>query len=139
MDATMNLPIKTFLLTVAVLIIVGCTTQPIQNRDNENIPTLNNGEAASLEDVEGAIVAAARIKGWNPRIISPGLIEARIIVRSHRAAAAITYTENSYSIHYKESYNLDYSDGNIHRNYNKWISNLSAEIQKQLGMRTQNH
>ena len=53
-------------------------------------------------------------------------------VRRHQALVEITYTDNSYAITYKDCENLDYSNGSIHRNYNRWVVNLSNTIQKEI-------
>lgn len=126
-------------ILVFILILTGCTGQPILNLEQEYIPTLRDGNSPSLDQVEKAIISAAQKRGWSPRIISPGLIEARITVRSHRAVIEIPYTAVSYSIKYKDSLNLEYSNGKIHRNYNKWVLKLSGTIQRELGVRTQNY
>ena len=41
-------------------------------------------------------------------------------------------TPKDYSITYKESTNLDYMNGQIHRNYNGWIENLDRDIRANL-------
>ena len=60
-------------------------------------------------------------------------------MRSHRATVNIYYNEKNYSILYKDSYNLDYRNGSIHRNYNNWIVKLSRTIQNELGVNSQNY
>jgi hypothetical protein len=130
--------IRVTVLTL-ILLIFGCANQPIYNISREHVPTMRSGEQPSFSDVEGAILAAAHKRGWSPRVIRPGLIVATITVRSHRAEIEISYTEKHYSIRYKDSTGLDYDDGEIHRNYNRWIIKLSGSIQRELGVRTQNY
>ena len=129
---------KLFITGVFVLFLTGCISSPsIYNISEENIPESHFGEDFSLQKVEKAILSASRKKGWSPRIVKPGLMEARITVRSHRATIEIPYSNNSYSIIYKDSYNLNYKDGTIHRNYNKWVILLSRTIQREFGVQVQ--
>ena len=129
---------KNIVIILLSLIILGCTGQPIHDFEQEYIPTFRNGDSPSIEQVEKAIISAAQKRGWSPRIVAPGLIEARIKVRAHQAIVEIPYTATSYSIRYKDSKNLNYDNGKIHRNYNKWVGKLSGSIQREFGVRSQN-
>ena len=44
----------------------------------------------------------------------------------------VRYTAKDYSITYKDSSNMQYQDGQIHRNYNGWIENLDRDIRGNL-------
>jgi hypothetical protein len=44
----------------------------------------------------------------------------------------VRYTATTYSITYKDSTNLNYRDGQIHKNYNGWIENLDRDIRNEL-------
>jgi len=103
------------------LLLGACTSKPI------------------LKEVENAILSAAKSRGWSPRVIKTGLIEANISVRSHRATIEIPYSETNYSINYKSSTNLNATDTKIHRNYNNWIVRLSSTIQRDLGVNAQKY
>lgn len=125
---------------IFIFILSSCSSAPaVYNVNNEYIPTLQSGKNLSQEDVEKSILSAAYKRGWSPRVIKTGLIEARITVRSHRASIEIPYSDNRYSIIYKDSKELDYKNGTIHRNYNKWIMNLSNSIERELGVRAYNY
>jgi hypothetical protein len=125
---------RLILVIATACIVAACTTQPIRNINEEPIPTSLSGKTLDVEDVRAAILLGARNKNWSARVVSPGLIEAAITVRSHRAIVEIPYTALSYSIIYKSSENLDSNNGVIHRNYNRWVLNLSASIQRQLNV-----
>ena len=59
------------------------------------------------------------------------------MVRSkHFAMVEIPYTVDKYSIIYRDSRELDYNAKwqRIHRNYNKWVINLSDSIQRQFAI-----
>lgn len=92
-----------------------------------------NGSMLSVEEVRGAIFAAAAVKGWIPTSVNANQIQATIKVRDrHTATIDIKFTDRSYSINLKSSGGLDEKAGNIHRNYNKWISLLDNQIQAEL-------
>ena len=130
---------KYFLISFFALFLYGCASAPsVYNMSQEYIPTLENGGSPSLGQVEKAILSASYKCGWIPRRVKPGLIEARITVRSHRASVEIPYSTGSYSILYKDSHNLDYKNGRIHGNYNKWVRRLSGYIQRELAARVLN-
>jgi len=97
----------------------------------ENSP-VNSTQELTVDDVERAIIEGARVRGWQPRVVEPGHIEAVLYIRSHVATVDIYFGTTSYSINYKDSVNLDYKDGRIHRNYNKWVQNLNSDIQSKI-------
>jgi hypothetical protein len=55
-------------------------------------------------------------------------------LRTHVAVVGVDYDPSKYSIRYKDSTNLRYDaeTGVIHKNYNSWIQNLDAAIQREL-------
>ena len=123
---------KIVLAVTTLLLVVACTTAPVLNIRNAKFSTLLNGQPPSVEKVEKAILIAAQKRGWSARIVHPGLIEASIIVRDHRASIEIPYDSAEYSILYSDSSNLDYDGTKIHRNYNNWVVKLSESIQKEI-------
>lgn len=120
------------LLASALLAVflTGCaTTQPINNIAETSVPRL---VTASQNQVGKAITSAVYARGWRVIKDEPGLIEASINVRTHRADVSIPYSAKGYSIEYKNSVNLDQSGNMIHRNYNKWVTLLDRQIQQEL-------
>jgi hypothetical protein len=97
----------------------------------ENSP-INSSQELGVADVERAIIEGAKVRGWQPRVVEPGHIEAVLYIRSHVATVDIYFGTTSYSIIYKDSVNLDYKDGRINRNYNKWVQNLNSDIQSKI-------
>lgn len=87
----------------------------------------------TMEQVKKEIMAAGRPRGWRMKEIAPGHLEAIIYVRAHMAKVDIKYNTKEYSIHYKDSDNLKYKEGKIHKAYNNWITNLDRDIQLELG------
>ena len=71
-------------------------------------------------------------RGWIPKVLGSGHVEAQLHVRSRTAIIDIAFDESTYSVMYKESQNLDYKRGRIHRNYSRWVANLSLALQGSL-------
>ena len=115
-----------------VLILSGCTSQPIQNVEKRAIPAQGDGSQPTLAQIELAIISAAAKRRWMPKVVRSGLITATTDVRKHSADIEIPFSRETFSIIYKDSENLDYRKGSIHRNYNRWIANLALDIQQEL-------
>jgi len=64
----------------------------------------------------------------------PGKITGTLRLRTHTAVVNVIYDTSKYSIRYQSSIDLDYNaeKGTIHKNYNGWIQNLDAAIQREL-------
>ena len=120
-----------FMRTVAgvglAIALVACTTSAINNPENVSIATAN-GKTPTATAVRGAIVQAGAGLGWVMTDVKPGVLEAKLALRSHVAVVEIPYSEKSYSIVYKSSTNLNEQNGQIHKNYNGWIQNLQRDI-----------
>jgi len=126
----MNLRIKISLFALLVL-LVGCVAVPIKNVTNAPV-TMVSGTSPKLSEVRGAIVRAGASLGWKMKDDGPNKLIGTLDLRKHTAVVEIPYTESSYSIRYVTSTNLDARDGNIHKNYNGWIENLTRGIDTQL-------
>ncbi|MCG9729364.1 hypothetical protein L1D44_05820 [Shewanella sp. Isolate13] len=112
-------------LLLSTLGLSACTSVKLSNLTQEAIPTDSSLSA------EKAIINGCKAKGWTPIKVDNNTIDAYITVRSHKAHVRISYDEHFYNINYVDSTNLDYNDGDIHRNYNKWVHKLAASIQHQ--------
>ncbi len=121
-----------FMAAFLSLFVLGCSSKSVLEMQNVTAPTYSDGSAQSVEDMQKAILIAAQKRRWQARVVEPGLIEATLMVRSHMAQIEIPYSAGQYSIHYKNSNNLNYNGRSIHRNYNNWVVKLSNSIQKEL-------
>jgi hypothetical protein len=95
---------------------------PIQDVIDAPVPIRPDGGRYSIEDVRAAIIKGSRT------------IRAKLNVKNkHFAIVEIPYSVSSYSIIYISSENLDYNPTRrtIHRNYNKWVLQLSTLIKRQ--------
>jgi hypothetical protein len=113
------------------LLVTGCNTQPLVNvTDQPVVSTVS--KQLTADQVRNAIVGAGSGLGWVMTPISPGLVSGRFIKEDHVAVVDIRYTEKIYSIAYKDSTNLKYKKGNIHKAYNEWVATLDRDIQSAL-------
>jgi hypothetical protein len=118
-----------FSLIAALLLgVAACTSKPVMNVENRTPPAAVRSE----DDMRRAILTALQSRQWTVERADRGNIMALIQRRSHQAEISIPYSATSYSIRYRDSQNLGYKNGKIHRNYNKWIHNLDRSIQQQL-------
>lgn len=121
------------ILIFSLSALAGCTGATISNLGGRPA-TSYDGSQLSMEQVERAILQGMAVRGWRPQSRDPGRILAELNVRQHQAVVEIVYNERVYSIEYVSSQNLDESKNGkrIHRNFNRWIRNLDADIQKKL-------
>jgi hypothetical protein len=116
---------RSLFFALALLVAVGgCITKKVL--EIQNSPISGGGDATA------AIEESLTERGWQIVSRSPGLIDATILQRDHRADIRITYDASSYSIAYRGSENLQAKGGLIHRNYNRWVANLDRDIQRNL-------
>jgi hypothetical protein len=118
---------------ILAVVITGCSsTKPILNLQNEPVSEDVSISDVTQIEVQEVILAAGAKLGWTGEVIEPGLIDATLQLRTHEAVVEIAYSDKQYSINYKSSKNLKYKDGNIHKNYNRWVANLSKTIKEQV-------
>jgi hypothetical protein len=122
---------QVFVVVGVVLLLAGCTSRPIVNVVDQPVVSAA-GKQLTADQVRNAIVSAGNALGWVMTPVSPGLDSGRLMLRDHVAVVDVRYTETTYSITYKESTNLNYRDGQIHKNYNGWIENLNRDIRNEL-------
>jgi hypothetical protein len=118
------------LLTLALL-LGGCTSKPVYNVKE----TLPAGTGYTEDRINSAIVSSLNERKWVIQSARPGMIKAAITVRGrHHAEIDIPYNATSFQINYRSSTGLNYKDGEIHRNYNRWIDRLRSDIFRKLGV-----
>lgn len=125
----MSSMIRAALLGLVLAFVAGCTSKPVM------VPKelLVVGHSYTDEEIQQAILKAAAERGWTVRRFTPGLVQADITVRNtFFAAVDIHYSLSNFRIDYRDSRGLDYNDGKIHRNYNRWVYNLDKSIMREL-------
>jgi outer membrane lipopolysaccharide assembly protein LptE/RlpB len=124
--------IRSVLVAAAVLSLGACTftSKPLMNFDQSAVDP-----GRTVQEVEQAVLEALKSRGWKVEEQTPGRIVAKIDKRDkHTATIAVTYSATQYSIAYVDSEGLNYDEktGDIHRNYNRWVNNLNADIQSRV-------
>lgn len=125
-------------LAVALVPAAVGAGSPIKNLVDVPISLKADGTSFTDQEVRTAIIEGCIAKRWSPTVNDDGTIRAAILVRqTHFAEVEISYGKTAYSITYVSSRELNYNDRrqSIHKNYNKWVVNLSASINKSLGER----
>lgn len=117
------------LLAASLLLVTACRTAPIAN-PHVTLPSAQSTE----QDVANAIKLAGARYGWEMVDEGPGLMKGTLRLRKHVAVVRIQYDADSYFIQYDDSEKLLYGNDRIHRNYNRWVRNLSEEIKANLGV-----
>ena len=113
------------------LFVAACTSRPIMNVTDTPVVTTGDKPIAA-DQVRNAIISGGNGLGWVMTPVSPGLVSGTLKLRNHLAVVDVRYTAKTFSIAYKDSTNLDYQNGQIHKNYNGWIENLDREIRNEL-------
>jgi hypothetical protein len=123
---------QSFAAVAVVVLLTGFGAgAPIYNVVSSPIPP---NPAATMENIEKAIVRAGLTLGWQMAPKGPGMVEGVLNLRKHQAIVDVTYDTKNFNITYKNSTNLDYvaKDRTIHSNYNGWIQNLEKGIRAQV-------
>ena len=120
-----------FAALAAVFAIAGCSVVPIMNVKSAPI-TSASGKPLSNAEVRSAILRAGATLGWQMKDEGPNMLVGTLQLRDHLAVIEIPYSSTDYSLKYRSSNNLKESSGNIHKNYNGWIQNLTRGINAQL-------
>lgn len=99
-------------------------------------PPISVPAGLTVAAIEKCIVDGVTRRGWIVTQRKAGYLQATLHIRSHMAQVGISYDDKAIQIRYEDSSNLDYevNDGvrHIHRNYLKWINNMTRDISAQL-------
>ena len=101
---------------LACLAATSCTTGMVEPKGKIGM----TGDA-TLAQVTEAVQQAGAEAGWETKVVRPGLIEASREWSNgkHSMVVEVIYDAKSYTIKYKDSKNLQYDGGSIHRQY--WL------------------
>jgi hypothetical protein len=113
-----------------VLATAACRTAPVYNVDTSLAGPPNT--KLTVQQVGQAIWRAGNRLGWRMEQVSPGVLTGTLNLRRHVAVVSITHDTATYRITYKDSSNLLYENGQIHRRYNQWVQNLEQAIRREL-------
>lgn len=115
------------ILIVLALAAAGCRSYPTVYEVKNQPVALAPGKT-----MRQAILQAGRGRRWMMHEVRPGLMEARLLVRSHEVTVHIPYTQDTFSIEYVDSNNMKYDPktNRIHRKYKQWVRNLEVDISR---------
>lgn len=115
-------------ILLSTLFLTACSRmEPIKNINGQKVPS-----GLSAKQVSSAIFQACNYREWNCREVSSDEIKASYTSHGHVAVVSVKYSADMYSINYLASDNLMGKNGNINRNYNRWVNNLNHDIQSYL-------
>ena len=156
-----NINIKFFSLGIFLVLLIGCKAAPVYNVNQSEIPVPGS---ISLKQVEKAILKGSKLAGWQAKPMGRGRIAATYLAKRGMLAAMvdITYDRSAYSITYRNSRNLKYTErsgesqefddffseynpfgddqdkvagqpsATVHKVYNKWVEALERKINTSL-------
>ena len=127
-----NLFLSGLVLLFSALVLTGCA---------QKVPLMNLASPMPLvkktanKDIEAAIIRAGALTNWSVVPAGPGAMTGTLHVRGkHTAVVDIAYDQKEFRITYKDSDNLNYDDGKIHRSYNRWVATLEKNIRRELSL-----
>lgn len=125
----MSLFLRSLCIATALLALGACTSKPLLTPNEQ----LHLAQPVSDVQVKKAVLLTLKKRGWSVTRNDPGLVQAEIDVRSKfYAAVDIPYSASGYQIRYRDSREMGYHDGKIHRNYNRWVHALDRNILREL-------
>ena len=126
-----------YLILVSTLLLlaseVSLAGHPVTDLTDVAVPIRSDGSRFTTDEIRSAIIKGSQSRLWTAEVVGDRLVRAKLNVKNkHYAVVEIPFTETSFSILYVSSENLDYNSKKhqIHRNYNKWVVQLSAQIDK---------
>ena len=119
------------IISAATLSLMGCRKhQPVYQVDHHELPY--SAENLSDSQMRRSILKVASRRGWDCAERGHNRLVCRRERRGHSAEIEIKYTHNDFSIRrLRNSSELDGEDGQIHRNYNKWVKILERDIMRE--------
>jgi ABC-type dipeptide/oligopeptide/nickel transport system permease component len=133
MEFVMKKLVKWIVAAAVVGALAGCVSRTAPIDTVQDQVATGHTEA----QVRNAILKAGLNRQWIMTDAGPGVIKGRQQSRGHTANILVQYSANSYIIKYDGSTNLMAEGGKIHKNYNRWVHNLSQDIQISLASATQ--
>ena len=118
-------------LALSVLLAAGCRTQPIYEVVAAPIPVVA-GKAATMPEIEKAMVRGGARAGWLVLPEAPGRLSARYQQGNHSATVGIEHDTRAYNIKMRDT-SVRNDGTSVHRAYNQWVQNLDRSIRVELG------
>ena len=100
---TINNKLQLLAISLVALFVMSCSVKMVPIRNIQEQPI---AQELTEDQVRKAINLGATIAGWDTKDVSPGQILATYRIRVHTVNVLISYSENAYSIDYKNSYQM---------------------------------
>ena len=114
-----------FLFVLMLVGLAACSrAQPIMTV-HQQLPATTT---LSDEQLREPLIRALTRAKWTLEEEEANRILARIDFRQHSASITIDYAGGRYDIRYRDSHDLDYADGKIHKRYNALVKKLNRVI-----------
>ncbi|MFV9655016.1 hypothetical protein ACNFCK_08855 [Pseudomonas sp. NY15366] len=114
-----------FLFVLMLVGLAACSrVQPIMTV-HQQLPATTT---LSDEQLREPLIRALTRAKWTLEEEEANRILARIDFRQHSASITIDYAGGRYDIRYRDSHDLDYADGKIHKRYNALVKKLNRVI-----------
>lgn len=125
------------LVLMSVLALAGCRLATLENVNDApyGVSAASNPAQLTMNDYEKAIIRAGTKRNWIFERVETGhLVGTNDVRGKHTAVVDVKFTNETFSITYKDSKNLnhDASRNEIHPNYNHWVRNLSKDIRSEV-------
>ncbi|MGY4491997.1 hypothetical protein [Pseudomonas sp. TE3610] len=125
----MSSMLRLLLVVLMLSSVTACTSRKIITPDRTVSATISTSKA----QIKQAILSTLDARKWTVESIGNDVIRAQVVVRNkYTAKVDITYDANHYRIAYRDSQDLDYKNGKINRNYNRWVILLDRSILRKL-------
>lgn len=123
---------KVAVSAIFAMVLFGCGTGRYQAPQEVNTPISGVTKAQIKSAILGAGTQGKAAFGtWKMKVTNDSTIQASLFNRGYEVVVNIPYTANGYSIKYvSASDNLKDANGNVHRNYSRWIDKLDAKIRQ---------
>lgn len=112
------------------LLLLGCVSNM---RDMLDLGEVATPQGVTAPAVRSAFVTAGFQRGWTFTDAGPGLLRGTLTNADvFSVTVEVAYSATSYRIRHLESTGLSYDGARIHFRYNRWITILSEDVQREL-------
>ena len=115
------------LCCLTVLGLCACRTQSTKRIEGDR-PV----KGLSAQQMAAAILAGCKDRGWSCAKKSEGVIEGVLDSKGRISEVNINYNEKGYNFTYKNSENLSYKKGKVHKRYIRWVMYLNKSIRMEV-------
>lgn len=127
----MNRRIKIALLILATVGVSACSRlQPVEVI-HQKVPASSQAPLTT-SSLRPALIQALLRNRWTIEQDEPNRLLARLDFRGHSASITLDYVADRYDIRYRDSEELGYKNGKIHKRYNALVKKLDRTIQQEV-------